>query len=327
MSFESLLSKIRKKEVSSYYYFIEENPFFSHHLVEEIKIHFLQKVTQENFVLCYAKELNIERFIENIATTSLFSSKKLILCKEADSLTSKQIESFFRFLSSSEERNDICVIFLASKKSSHALYRHCQRMSRLFEFKKPYDRELPTWIQWIVKKHNKKIEPKAILLVAEKMGQNLMHIQQEIEKMSLYIGSKETIEEEEIRTILCSTKQYSIFELTDAIGNKEKQKALLILQKMLEEGESEVFIFSMIMRFLRNMWKAVEWKETKSDTEVQKELGIHPFFWKDFRRQRDLALKMPFSAIWKKASHIDKKLKTTQGDKGGLLTQFVYLYS
>lgn len=320
-----LISKIKKNR-DSYCYIVDETQFFSEKIIEEIKKDFLRKVTTENYFVFYAKNLKLDQMLETLMTGSLFSPRKLIVCKEAEYLTTSQIESLFQFLSQ-KDITDISLVFTALKKSSHMLYRHSQRVKTLFEFKKPYDSQLPHWIQWIADTQQRKIEPKAVLLIAEKVGTELIQIQKEMEKVILYIGDKNTITEEDVRVLLCSTRAHSVFELTDAIGNKNKAKAIYILHKMLEEGESQVFIFSMILRFLRNIWKAVEWKEVMSETEVQRELHIHPFFWNEFRRQRDLFLKAPFEKYWSKAQETDKILKTTTTDGGGLLTEFAYSLS
>lgn len=319
--FEDLLSQIKKK-IEPLYFFSDESRFFSDVLIERIKKQYLSKGTPENVFLYRGSEFQLESFLGNAKNISLFASKRLFICKEVDRL-SKEVQS--EILPIIEEPSfGNCFIFVSYQKPSYDIFRFCKKAGRVFEFKKPYDSKMPYWVNWIARENNQFIEPQAAMLLLEKVGTDLHQLQMEMNKLSLYVGKKPKVEASDVKELLYSTRLHSIFELTHAIGNRKRGEALTILDELLLEGESEIFVFSMVVRFLRNLWKALEWKSLKSDAEVQKLLGIHPFFWEEFRRYRDLAVRCSFEEVWKKASHVDSALKTTSLDKKNVLYRFVY---
>ncbi len=318
--FEDLLSQVKRK-VEPLYFFNDESCFFSDVLMERIKKQYLVKVTPENSFLYHGSEFHLDSFLENVKTVSLFASKRLFICKEVDRLSKEAQAQIVSVIESPSFGN--CFIFITYQKPSSDIFRFCKKTGRVFEFKKPYDSKMPYWVNWIARENNQFIEPQAAMLLLEKVGTDLHQLQMEMNKLSLYVGNKPKIEAADVKELLYSTRSHSVFELTSAIGNRKKGDALTLLDHLLLEGESEIFVFSMVIRFLRQLWKALEWKSLKSDAEVQRLLGIHPFFWEDFRKYRDLAMKRPFDEIWKKASEVDALLKTTSIDKKNILYRFV----
>ncbi|OGP03544.1 MAG: DNA polymerase III subunit delta [Deltaproteobacteria bacterium GWA2_38_16] len=319
-SFESLRDRIQKK-IGPVYFLIDETQFFSKHLILEVKKKFLKKVTSENCRTFSSETISLETLEEEINAISLFTPQKLFIFTDADRMLKNTALWFSELFK--KEIKEYCFVFVASKKSSHALSRFCEKEECLFEFKKPYESQVGHWIEWIGKYYQKTISPVASVLLQEKAGGDLLVLESEIEKLSIYVGDQKNITEEDVKDLLYETRTHSIFELLDYLGNRKKDKTLIVLYKMLEEGESEIFIFTMVLRYLRNLWKAVEWKSQKSDVEVQKLLGIHPFFWNEFRKQRDQALKLPFERYWEKALETDHLLKSVNINKKDILINFV----
>ncbi len=323
MLLNDVLKRIRSHK-EAYYFIVDETLFFTDEIVTDLK----KTISNSSFV--YPDSLNVENLLEDLNTLSLFSSKRVIIFKQSESLSKKQIDSLIRFLSENEVQAqnvrslDYHLVFVASQKTSHDLFKFCKKQGVLFEFKKPYASQMPFWIEWMVRKENKSIEPMAARLLQEKVGVDLMRLKMEIEKLSLYCGGRVSIEEADVKTLLYDARSHSVFELMDAIGEKKGDRALTIAERMIDEGESELFICAMIFRFLKNLWLANEWKGELSDTDVQRKLGIHPFFWEKFKRQRDYFSKAPFKKYWSEALKLDTFLKTNHLCKEGILVHYIW---
>src|SRR3989338_7823440 len=308
--------------IEPFYYLVDETSFFSKHFVEQLKIKFLGKVTSENYVIRYAGDLDIDTFSDGIQNLSLFSSKKLIVVKDADRLLEAKSKKISELLKSKIQ--DHCFVFVSLKKAKHGVYKFCQKQKKMWVFKKPYDSEIQAWIQWMAKRQRKTIDPMAPQLLFEKVGAELNILENEIEKLSLFVGQNQSgIRAEDVEALLYVSRAKSIFELTDALGKKDKAKALFILESILQSGEPEIFVFTMLVRHLRNLWKAKEWQRQKPDVEIQRQLGIHPYFWNQFCTQLQGWKKTKFEPIWKKVSQIDQSLKSQAIDRRSILTGFV----
>lgn len=311
---DDFLAKLKRKPESCTFV-VDETGFFSEEILLEAKALFPERS------LFHAPHFDWNEIHQTLMTRSLFSSKKLFVFKNADQIDHQKAEWFIQYLH--KGFRDLSFFFISEKKTKGKLYLACSEKGTAIQFKRPYESQMSYWIQWLSKKEKKTIETKAIPLLLGKVGTDLLQLKKEIEKLSLYVGEKKEITAADVKELLYSTRQHSIFELTDAIGYRKKERALALLEQLLNEGEAELFIFSMLMRHLRNLWKAVHLKETASDSEAQTHLGMHPMFWDDFRRQRDHFEKAPFESYWAAAAETDKTLKSLSIDKRALLSRFV----
>jgi DNA polymerase-3 subunit delta len=71
---------------------------------------------------------------------------------------------------------------------------------------------------------------KAVALLAQHLGNNLSRIVNEIEKVTVNLGGRTTITEEDIENFVGVSKDYNAFELQEALSRKDLPKALQIIQ-------------------------------------------------------------------------------------------------
>ena len=310
---DKIFSDIKKK-VLPCYFIVDPPHFFSDLIIEELKkIYLKEKKGDDSFHFFDKDDLNIESIFSELNTGSLFSPKRLVVFKNTDRFNKDCVQKFVDFLK--QPPAQCCLVFVAEKSPKHALYQYCKSTQCEFVFKQPYESQMLSWVQWIAQKENKNIDAAASYVLLSKVGSDLLRLKKEIEKISLALAENKNIESDDIQKILFSTRTYSIFELLSAIGFRKRNNALVMASKMMEEGESEIFIFSMIVRHLKQIWKALEWERTKSDTEVQRALGIHPFFWDAFQKQKYHYQKFSFEKMWKHFLHTERILKTMNVDK------------
>jgi len=84
-----------------------------------------------------------------------------------------------------------------------------------------------------------KVDIDAAREMVDALGGDLMMIANELEKLILYVGEKKRIVLGDVETMVLSAKQRSLYELTDAISEKDRAKALGILEAMLSTGDGD----------------------------------------------------------------------------------------
>ena len=76
------------------------------------------------------------------------------------------------------------------------------------------------------------------------------------------------------------------FELTNAIGQGDDRRAMLVVRQMARAREPVVRAIAMIARHVRQIWIAKQCdREAMSEKQVAARVGIHPFFVSDLKRQ------------------------------------------
>jgi DNA polymerase-3 subunit delta len=119
------------------------------------------------------------------------------------------------------------------------------------QFSRPQGVMLERWIRERVTEKNGRISSPAAQLLAANIGNDLQILDNELEKLVLYKGQDGTIESDDV-TLLCPyVAEANIFELVDALGNRNGRRAATLLQHKFNEGVEPFLLFSMFVRQFR----------------------------------------------------------------------------
>lgn len=112
------------------------------------------------------------------------------------------------------------------------------------------------------------------------IGSDLYRAENEITKLILYSKHEKikTIEVSLVAELVWPENSAGIFDFIDAIGVKNQKKSVSLLYKLIEAGENELYILSMIVYQFRNMITISNYLDRRaSASEIAKKGKIHPF--------------------------------------------------
>ena len=93
-------------------------------------------------------------------------------------------------------------------------------------------------------------------------GEDTRQIDNELEKLDLYVGDTRTVTEEDVRAIVSQTKGSVVFELGNAIGQKQLPLALALVDRLIEEDENAVgILLAAVVPKVRNLVAAKQIEE------------------------------------------------------------------
>jgi DNA polymerase-3 subunit delta len=99
----------------------------------------------------------------------------------------------------------------------------------------------------------KKIAPKALEMLFERVGFHPVAVAMETEKLALYTGDRVTITVEDLDAMVGRTREDALFELTDAFGKKQAARTLVLLHRLLDQGMHGLAILATMRNYLRKM--------------------------------------------------------------------------
>jgi len=88
----------------------------------------------------------------------------------------------------------------------------------------------------ILSKVNKKLEPRAFLLLADLTGFDLELFSRNLEKLIVYSGKKPTITNADVNSVISRDKTDPVFDLTNALMAKDTKKALFYFNSLLNKN-------------------------------------------------------------------------------------------
>jgi DNA polymerase-3 subunit delta len=112
---------------------------------------------------------------------------------------------------------------------------------------------LRAWIVRRAKEHNATIAPGAAELLGKLVGTDLRTLDNEIEKLALYVGSQRVIQSADVDLLVPYTEEAENFGLANAIGERNARKAYDQLGKLLDEGKHPIAVLGGIAAQVRGL--------------------------------------------------------------------------
>jgi DNA polymerase-3 subunit delta len=118
------------------------------------------------------------------------------------------------------------------------------------------DREIVDWIEGWARKRGLSIQRDAAQFLWQTLGNDLQKIGNELEKVLIALQSKKTVTFDDVKTVVGDFREYSSFDLAAALGQKNREKAFLILSRLIQEGEAPVGLLGSIAWNFRRLMQA-----------------------------------------------------------------------
>jgi len=136
------------------------------------------------------------------------------------------------------------------------------------------------WITSSAEARNIRFDPDAARELTDALGADMMLIASEFEKLLLYVEGKNRVTLGDVETMVLAAKQRSLYELTDAISQHDRPRALLLLHGLLNasDGGEDAAIghLYMLARTFRQMLIILE-------KNVRDSRAIWAVLWQGFR--------------------------------------------
>jgi len=146
------------------------------------------------------------------------------------------------------------------------------------EFRLPQGIELTRWIARRVEEREGSITPKATAHLAAFVGDNLRLLAQEIEKLLSYVDRARPITDKDVQMLVSAVPEANIFEMVDALGQRNGEVASQLLHRRLEGGDHPLALLGMIVRQVRILIQVKELRQEGLKTGViAQRLELHPF--------------------------------------------------
>ncbi|MEA3428954.1 MAG: DNA polymerase III subunit delta [Thermodesulfobacteriota bacterium] len=108
-------------------------------------------------------------------------------------------------------------------------------------------------METVLTKNKKRMDKAAIAAMFEMTGFNLRSFLNNLEKLISYVGEQNRITIDDVKFVLKRTKKDPIFELTNAISERNLEKALFFLNSLLPQLDHPLQLFAAITNQVRKL--------------------------------------------------------------------------
>jgi DNA polymerase-3 subunit delta len=279
----TIISEWKKRVYKPIYWLEGEEEYFIDKVINYAESHILnESETAFNLTVFYGKDADWTAVINACRRYPMFAERQVVLLKEAQQM--RDIEKLEVYI----ENPLGSTIFVVSYKEKKVDGR--TRLAKLLKekgvvltTKKLYDNQLPEWTEELVESKELGISQKALMLLVDHIGNDLCRIENEIDKISINLGKRKTITEEDVEQYVGVSKDFNVFELQAALATKNLPKAIQIIQYF--EANPKAAPIQLILPSLYSFFSKVFMiygLNTKDEKIIAASLGINPFFIKDY---------------------------------------------
>ena len=170
--------------------------------------------------------------------------------------------------------------------AANPLVKAAEKHGKVVQSTLPKGAALENWITKRARSDGVKISPEASALLANFIGNHLRLLSNEIDKLASYVGEGKTINADDVRKLSAQVQEARIFDLTDALAQRNRKQALNILHDLLSDGEPPIKLISTITSQVRSLLlvKELAQKGMRS-AAIASTIGMAPFVAEKALRQ------------------------------------------
>lgn len=324
-----IVTDIKNGVIKPIYFLMGEEPYY----IDKLSDYIEQKVLTEeekgfNQTVLYGRDVTIDDIVSAAKRYPMMADRQVIIVKEAQDL-SRNIEKLENYADNPMPSTVLVMCYkyktLDKRKKVTKLL---AKNGLVFESKKLYENQVGDWIKRVLSGKKYGIDPKANAMLVEFLGTDLSKINNELEKLQIILPPGSTIMPKDIEENIGFSKDYNVFELRKALGERNQLKAYKIAANFAQNPKDNPMVVttSLVFGFFIQLLKYHGLKD-KNPKNVAAVLGINPFFMKEY----DLALKnypmKKVSQIVGALREIDVKSKgvgANQMSQSDLLREMLY---
>jgi DNA polymerase-3 subunit delta len=222
------------------------------------------------------KDISVGEIID-LAETLPFLAERRVIFISGSGLFKSGGEKMAEYLSSPNETTYF--VFTEDEVDKRSkLFKAVQKNGYAAEFTVQDEATLKRWILGILKREDRKISENTLLLFLSKTGTDMENIYMELEKLVCYTIGRDVITPEDVETICTTRVSNHIFDMINAIADKQTDRALSLYYDLLALDEEAMRILSLIARQFNTLLQVKEMRAKGFDNNaIGSAVSLHPF--------------------------------------------------
>lgn len=308
-----IVNDIKTGNIKPIYFLMGEESYY----IDKLSDYIEKKVLTEeekgfNQTVLYGRDVTIEDIVSTAKRYPMMAERQVVIVKEAQDLvrTIDKLESY------AENPMPTTVLVICYKYKSLDKRKKVTKLIAkngvVFESKKLYENQVGDWIKRVLAGKKYTIEPKATAMLVEFLGTDLSKINNELEKLQIILPIGSVINPMHIEENIGFSKDFNVFELRKALGERNQLKAYTIAENFAQNPKDNPMVVttSLVFGFFIQLLKYHGLKD-RNPKNVAAVIGVNPFFLKEY----DVALK---NYPMKKVSQIVAALRDIDVKSKGL---------
>lgn len=293
MNINDLVKDLKNRKFKPVYLLHGEESYYIDKISDYIEENVLTDAEKSfNQSVFYGKDSDMMNILNAAKRYPMMSEYQVVLVKEAQELKwgkdgdddKKSADPFLNYLENPLQSTILVFCFRNGKFDKRKkTYKAIEKKGIVFESASIYDNKVPAWIESFVREKDYSIQAQASALMAEYLGNDLSKVANELEKLMLNVKPGREISTDDVQNNIGISKEYNVFELQNAIARKDAFKVNQIINYFADNPKNNPI--QLLLGALNSYFTKVlkfHYASDRSQQGLARELGVSPFFVKDF---------------------------------------------
>jgi DNA polymerase III subunit delta len=262
--------------------------------------------------------------IVNAANTMPFmSERRLVVVRDVDKLDAAALDVLASY--AKDPAPFTCLVLVATKVAKNSkLYRAVAATGVAFEYTAPKRSEYAGEVVKLLRARGKVIAMPAAERLVDMVGRDLRRLDAEAEKLVAYVGNAEEVTAADVAAAASAGGTASVFDLTDAVGERDTVRSLRVLRRLLDAGETPLGISAMLARHVRALVgaRALASRGMNPDA-MAPELGMAPWQARNSAKQASRWEPAELSQALRGLAAAEEEMKTSPTDAGLVIERWI----
>ena len=252
-AFEKHLEGASPAHFSNLYLILVKDSFLCKTITDKLCQALLKQINNSSLSLqtFEGNQIIDSKISSELNSLTLFSDKQVMRINQADTIpknTQKLLEEYYQ----QPNPSIFLVLSAPTLNRSTNFYKKAEKAGIVLEIEEEKGAaKESTAIEWVnkaISNQGKKVSPQTVQVLVKRLGSDLCLLHHEIEKLVCYVGDRPEITSQDVKAISHAINLESIWQLGEAIFNRQAATALRISKALLMDGTA----FIAFLRQLRS---------------------------------------------------------------------------
>jgi DNA polymerase-3 subunit delta len=189
--------------------------------------------------------------IDTANSMPMMAARRIVVIRDFDKIKEEQTEMVFEYLKRPSPTTTV-VFQATSLDQRRKITTALMKTATLVTFDRLTDEQAKRWAEEYLKRRGCRIEPMALGHLIGLAGTRLNRLANELEKLVTYAGAG-FITSSAVSELVARAREHSSFELWDAILERDRKRALRLMERLLDDGSEPLVILGSLAALYRRM--------------------------------------------------------------------------
>ena len=275
MNPEQLVQQMERGRIDAVYFFSGDESFRKEEAVDALIARVVEPGT-EAFCLDVLRgdESDAAAILTAVSLVPMMAERRVVVVRDFHKLPQKDREAVADY-AERPAPGTVLVLEAPRVNLKTRVYERLAVSAVSVVFYPLFPERVPAWLQQHAKRYGKRLTPEAAHQLQAIAGSDLGELAGEVEKLAVFVGGRDTIAAGDVESALGPVRAGSVFDIAEAVGEKDLAKALDAYQRAIDGGDAPQAIVALFVRHLVILWKIRFLKrDRRTDDDIKKKLQL-----------------------------------------------------